>query len=87
MIIAKDVEDIGRVLRVTYYPSICLQELKKITKNLSQDSRPPVRDLKPGAPEYKAGVLATRPRRSVTKWKILIFTIATVHCYKINQRG
>jgi hypothetical protein len=36
-----------------------------MTKNLSQDSRSPGRDLKPGPPEYEAGVLTTRPRRSV----------------------
>jgi hypothetical protein len=31
----------------------------KTTKNLSQDSRSPFRDLKPGPPEYKPGVLTT----------------------------
>jgi hypothetical protein len=39
--------------------------LRKNTKNLSQDSRSPGRDLNPGFPEYEAGVLATRLRRSV----------------------
>jgi hypothetical protein len=31
----------------------------------SRDNRAPSRDLKPGPPEYSAGVLTTRPRRSV----------------------
>jgi hypothetical protein len=33
-------------------------------KTLGQDSRSPGRDLNPGSPEYEAGVLITRPRRS-----------------------
>jgi hypothetical protein len=35
------------------------------TKNLIQDSRSAGQNLNLGPPEYKAGVLATRPRRSV----------------------
>jgi hypothetical protein len=34
-------------------------------KNRSQDSRPSGRDLNPGPPEYEAGKLTIRPRRSV----------------------
>jgi hypothetical protein len=37
----------------------------KTTKNLSQASRSPGRDLKPGHPGYQVGVLTTRLRRSV----------------------
>jgi hypothetical protein len=33
------------------------------TKNFSQDSRSADQDLKPGPPEYEAGVLTTLPRR------------------------
>jgi hypothetical protein len=44
-----------------YYSGICLEGLRKTTKNLSQDSRSPGRDLDPGPPEYEAGVLTTRP--------------------------
>jgi hypothetical protein len=44
-----------------YYPVICLEELRESTKNHSQDSRSPGRDLNPGPSEYKAGVLTTRP--------------------------
>lgn len=32
-------------------------ELRKTTKNLSQDSRSPGRDLKPGHPKYEVGVI------------------------------
>jgi hypothetical protein len=48
---------------------ICLEGLRKTTKNLSQDSRSPGRDLNPGPPEYEAGVLTTRPRRLVVHMK------------------
>jgi hypothetical protein len=44
---------------------ICLEELKKSTKVLSQDSRAPNRDLNPGPPKNEAGVLTTLQRRSV----------------------
>jgi hypothetical protein len=40
-----------------YYPGICLEGLRKTTKNLSQDSRSP--------PEYEAGELTTQLQRSV----------------------
>jgi hypothetical protein len=36
-------------------------------KNLSEDSRSTGRDLNPGLPEYEAGVLISRPRRSVRR--------------------
>jgi hypothetical protein len=36
-----------------YYSGICLQGLSKTTKNLSQDSCSPGRDLNPGPPEYE----------------------------------
>jgi hypothetical protein len=38
---------------------------KEKQETLSQDSRSPGRDLKPGPPEYEAGVLTTGPRRSM----------------------
>jgi hypothetical protein len=34
--------------------------LRKITKNLRQDSRSPGQDLNPGHPENEAGMLTTR---------------------------
>jgi hypothetical protein len=40
-----------------YYPSICMEGLRKTTKNLSQNSRCPGRDLNSWSPEYKEGVL------------------------------
>jgi hypothetical protein len=39
---------------LSHYTGICLEELKKATKNLSQDSRFSGRDLKPKRPEYEA---------------------------------
>jgi hypothetical protein len=38
-------------------PGICLDGLRKTTKNLGQDSRSPGPDLNLGPPEYEAGVL------------------------------
>jgi hypothetical protein len=54
------------VICVMYYTSICLNGLKKATKNLSQDSRSPDRDLNPEPVEYKVevGLLLTRLRGS-----------------------
>jgi hypothetical protein len=42
-----------------YYPGIYLEEPRKNTKNLSHNSRFPGRNLKPGTPEYEAGVSTT----------------------------
>jgi hypothetical protein len=39
---------------------------EKTTRKRSQDRNPPGRNLNPGHPEYEAGVLATRPRHSVS---------------------
>jgi hypothetical protein len=45
------------------YPRTSLEELRKITRTLSQDSRSPGRDLNQRPIEYEAGVLTTqRPR-------------------------
>jgi hypothetical protein len=48
---------------------ICLEGLRKTTKNLSQDSRYTARDFNPGPPEYGAEMLTTRPRRSEYIWR------------------
>jgi hypothetical protein len=42
-----------------------LKENEKTTKNLSQHSLSSGRNLNAGPPEYKAGVLTPRPRRSI----------------------
>jgi hypothetical protein len=55
----------GPILR--HCPAIRLEGLWKITKSLSRDSRSPGRDLNLQPREYEAGVLTTRPRRSVTR--------------------
>jgi hypothetical protein len=60
LIIGKDMEGRGRGL-IRYYPSICLGELKKTTKNFSQDSQSPGRYLIQRPPEYEAGVPTTLP--------------------------
>jgi hypothetical protein len=67
------VEGSGRVLILRNNPVICLEGLRKTTKNFSQYSCYLGRDMNPGSPEYEAGVLATRPRRSdfcdIEKWR------------------
>jgi hypothetical protein len=57
----------GLILR--YYPSTRLEGLRKTTNHLSQDNLFPGQDLKPRPPDYEAGVLTTRPRRSVLPTK------------------
>jgi hypothetical protein len=60
-----------------YYPGIYL-ETEENQENRSQDSRSPSQYLNPGPPVYKAGVLTTRPQRSVipdykfTSWKVCV---------------
>jgi hypothetical protein len=44
------------VANLRHYSGIFLKELRKTTKNLSQDSRSSGRDLNPGPPKYEAGV-------------------------------
>jgi hypothetical protein len=62
--IGKDLKGSSLGLILRYCPDIHLEGLKK-PQNLCQDSRSLGRDLKPGPPEYEAGVLSIRPRRLV----------------------
>jgi hypothetical protein len=48
-----------------YYPGISLEGLRKTTNKPPLGSRSSGRDLNTGPPEYDAGMLTTRPRRSV----------------------
>jgi hypothetical protein len=61
----KDIQGSGRGLILRFYPSICLEGMRKTTKNLSQDIRSPGWYFNPGLPEYEAGVLTNWSRRSV----------------------
>jgi hypothetical protein len=54
--IGKDLAGSGRGLILKYYPRIRLEELRKTTENLSQDSRSSGRKSNPWPPEYEAGV-------------------------------
>jgi hypothetical protein len=51
-----------------YYPGIYLEELRKTTK-ACQNGRSPRRDFYLGPPEYEAGVITNRPRRSVSVYR------------------
>jgi hypothetical protein len=53
--IGKDSEESYSGLILRHYPSIRLEGLRKITRNLSQDSRSPGQDLKPRPPVYENG--------------------------------
>jgi hypothetical protein len=44
-----------------YYPGISLKELRKTTKNLSEDSRTLDRDLNTWFPEYEEGITLSQP--------------------------
>jgi hypothetical protein len=44
---------------LSHYPEICLEGLRETTRNLSQHSRFPGRDLNPERPEYEGGTLTT----------------------------
>jgi hypothetical protein len=44
---------------------MCLEGLRKTTKNVDQDSLSPGGDLNPGPAEYEAGVPTTQLRHSV----------------------
>jgi hypothetical protein len=65
-----DIGESGRGLIFRYYISICMDGLRKITDNLSQDSRSSCLHLNAGLPEYEAWVLTSRPRRSVPLWTL-----------------
>jgi hypothetical protein len=82
----KDLEGSGNGLSLRYYPEIRLEELKKITKGLSQDNWSPSRDLNPRSPEFEARVLASGPQRSVTCHGNLTFLINVVNDNK-NRRS
>jgi hypothetical protein len=45
---------LGLILRL--YPGICLEDLRKTTEYLNQNSRFPGQDLNPEPPEYEATV-------------------------------
>jgi hypothetical protein len=60
-----DLEGCGRGLILRYYPDICLEELRQITKNLSHYSLSPGRELNLGPPEYGVRVVTTRVKMGV----------------------
>jgi hypothetical protein len=79
-----------------YYPSICLVGLRKITKNLSQDSRIPGQDSKSGPTEYDAGALNIRPRRlarnkdiiaNFTRLRNTLETSVRIACVRVEILG
>jgi hypothetical protein len=86
MIVNNELERCGRKRswpNLRYHPGICLEGLRKDTETLSQYSRSPGRDLNPRPPEYEAGVLTTRPQRSVAL-PTQIFFIIILSLYAFN---
>jgi hypothetical protein len=65
MMTGKYLEGNGSGLILRYYPGVFLEGLRNTTKDLSQGSRSPGRDLKPGPPQYEVGLLTTGPLHSV----------------------
>jgi hypothetical protein len=62
---------------IRYQPGICLEGLRKTTKDLSQDSRSPGQHLNLG---FKAGVLTTQQRRSVFDYYSYIARVCDIFC-------
>jgi hypothetical protein len=88
------VQGSGRGLILRHYPRISVGAEEKLQKNLSQDSRPPSRDLNPGPLEYEAGMLTTRPQRLGVKSRLqntrMNYKFSNVHCraqHKWNNSG
>jgi hypothetical protein len=50
-----------------YYLYIFLEELRKTTKNFSQDSQSLGKDMNPGPLEYEIRVITTQPLHSVIR--------------------
>jgi hypothetical protein len=53
-----------------YYPGICLEDLRKAMKNLSQDSQHPGQNSNWVPDGYKSGVLPSEPACSITTWRV-----------------
>jgi hypothetical protein len=47
-----------------YFPGVCMERMREITKNLSQDSRSPGEDLNPGPHKYEKGVVTVQTQCS-----------------------
>jgi hypothetical protein len=62
------VEGSGRGLILKYYPGICLEELRKTSKNVSQDSQCPGRDSSQTLSDNMSEVLPLELTRSVS-WR------------------
>jgi hypothetical protein len=72
-----------RVRDLIYFRGICVDGVRKSTKNLSQNSRSPGRGLNDGLLEYKAGIQPTEPRGSVhCRGVVMVFLhlITTILC-------
>jgi hypothetical protein len=67
-----------------YCPIICLEELRKTTRNLSQDSRSLGQDLNLGPSEYEAGVLTTQSQCLIMFLQLISFvSVETFSIYGI----
>jgi hypothetical protein len=64
-----DLEGMSKEVVVAWFEvlGICLERLRKTTKNVIRDSRSPGPDSNPGHLEYATGGIMTVPRRSVKK--------------------
>jgi hypothetical protein len=66
-------------LNFRYYRGICLDKLRKTT-NKCQDNRSQRRDLNRGPLKYEAGLLTSRPRRSVCTPSWNSYTLSLCCC-------
>jgi hypothetical protein len=69
-------DELERICKKAVWPNfeglsdIRLEGLREATRNLSQDSRSPGRDLNSGPPKYEAYFPTTRPRRSILRYHV-----------------
>lgn len=66
---------------IRYYPSIYLEGLRKVMKNLNQHNPPPCQELYSGPSNHKAGVLNVQPQQNITLGTIMKNCSSPAHTY------
>jgi hypothetical protein len=86
-------DELERICKEAVWPNfeglsgIRLESLREATRNLSQDSRSPGRDLNPGPPKYEAHFPTTRPRRTILRYHVpFCYVLYVLHRLSCIQR-
>jgi hypothetical protein len=83
----KYLEGSGRNLISTFSPALSWTDWGKPRHILSQGSRTSSWGLNPGPPQYEAGVLTTRPRRSVVYLWVTAYMHQALKLFQCNWVG